>query len=143
MNHQKFDGDFNYKYCITGKNSVIQQPVFATITLWKPNNRLSNLRCLHFLEKFFMQITIKPLKIQNRNKKTRNYIRYSFELNKNYDILHILSSKMPEPEILLVNQVYIIIYNFYKFRIEIPINITDHYTLMKIAQILPPTWHII
>lgn len=140
MQNIKFNVDFNNKHCYTFiSGPIIKKPLIAFITLWKPNNRLSHLRCLQFLEKFISNIYVKNITTKTRTGKIKNYSRYYFNFSENLATFLLLKEKLPEAEITLQQKQYVITYNFYRFLINIPISHTDVYNLTLMHQISTQT----
>lgn len=140
MNHLKFYHDYNNKYCVGLNENPHDKKITVNLRISKETNRLTYLRCFHFLEKFFKGIKISLIKVKKRTKKVKHLLQYSFDLNENFPMFYTLSYKLPEPEIRLVSSQYIIKYNFYRFIMEIAIDVTDHCTLMKINQLFTQAW---
>lgn len=134
----KFKQDYNYKYTTNFKTK--EKNTIATITLWKTNNRISYMRGLLFLEKFFAKLNIKNIKVNKRGGKLNNYVRYEFPLKNNTAVLFELRNRLPEPEISRIGTKYLISYNFYRFLIELPVLMNDEYMKMKLNQIFPEEW---
>jgi hypothetical protein len=137
MTTSKYAIDNNNKNCsILDYRTGVSTPLIAQITLWKPNNRLSYLRCLQFMDKFTSKNSIENISIKTRTSKIKNYSRYSFNLAHNFEFLRELLKKLPDAEISLKENQYVISYNFYRFLIQIHLSTLNDNNLLLLNQLL-------
>ncbi len=140
MENYKFISDINYKI---NKGLETKQTVYKTqlkIKLWKINNRLSYLRLLYFMEKFFLGFAVKITTIKTRTKKTKKYLEIVFPWKSNYNLWTLIDKKFPEPDITRVAGNYKVIFNFYRFKIQLLVSQTDYETLFRIQQAYSKKW---